>query len=151
MGVPGPGNYQSSLVDKRSAPRFGFGSGGRNVMGSVMANPGPGSYKPLEFVGKEGPGQSMHSKLQYKPIEQTGGKTPGPGAYDSSAKNRHTAPAYSPGLEQRKAPGVKADAPAANHYNPSSTFTTKQAAKWGFGSELRGRDQKTLSPGPGNY
>ena len=39
---PGPGNYQSSLVDKTSAPRFGFGTGGRAVMQSVMSNPGPG-------------------------------------------------------------------------------------------------------------
>ena len=68
-------------------------------MGSVMANPGPGSYKPLEFVGKEAPSPSVHAKLSYKPIEATGGKTPGPGAYDSSSKNRHTAPSYSPGLE----------------------------------------------------
>ena len=99
LGVPGPGNYQTSLVDKRSAPRFGFGSGGRAVVGSVMTNPGPGSYQALEFVGKEAPSPSVHAKLSYKPIEQTGGKTPGPGAYDASAKHRRTAPSYSPGLE----------------------------------------------------
>ena len=151
LGVPGPGNYQSSLVDKRSAPRFGFGSGGRAVVGSVMTNPGPGSYQALEFVGKEAPSPSVHAKLSYKPIEQTGGKTPGPGAYDASTKHRRTAPSYSPGLEQRKGPAAKHEGPAANHYNPSNTFTTKQAASWGFGSELRGKDKKTLSPGPGNY
>jgi hypothetical protein len=68
-------------------------------MNSVMNNPGPGSYKPLEFVGKEAPSPSVHAKLTYKPIEMTGGKTPGPGAYESNANNRHTAPAYSPGKE----------------------------------------------------
>ena len=151
IGVPGPGNYQSSLVDKKSAPRFGFGSGGRQVMGSVLNVPGPGSYKPLEFVGKEAPSPSVHAKLTYKPIEQTGGKTPGPGTYESTSKNRHTAPSYSPGLEQRKGPGGKTDGPAANHYNPSNSFTTNQAAKWGFGSEMRNNNVKTLSPGPGNY
>ena len=148
LGVPGPGNYQSTLVDKRSAPKFGFGSSGRAVVGgSVMANPGPGSYKALEFVGKESPSPSIHAKLSYKAID----KTPGPGAYDASDKNRRTAPSYSPGLEQRKGPGGRHDGPAANHYNPSNAYTTKQAAKWGFGSELRGKDQKTNSPGPGNY
>lgn len=96
---PGPGNYQSSLVDKNAAPRFGFGTGGRAVMNSVMSVPGPGQYKPLEFVGKEAPAPSVHAKLSYKPIEQTGGNTPGPGAYESHVKNRRTAPSYSPGLE----------------------------------------------------
>jgi len=48
-------------------------------MGSVMNVPGPGSYKPLEFVGKEAASSSIHAKLTYKPIENIGGKTPGPG------------------------------------------------------------------------
>jgi hypothetical protein len=61
--TPGPGNYQSNLADKRAAPRFGFGSGGRAVMGSVMNAPGPGTYKPLEFVGKEATSSSIHAKL----------------------------------------------------------------------------------------
>lgn len=99
--TPGPGNYQSSLVDKSAAPRFGFGSGGRAVMGSVMNAPGPGTYKPLEFVGKEATSSSIHAKLSYKPIENTGGKTPGPGTYEGNAHKvgKRTAPAYSPGRE----------------------------------------------------
>jgi len=51
-------------------------------MGSVMNVPGPGTYKPLEFVGKEATQSSMHAKLSYKPIQSIGGKTPGPGAYE---------------------------------------------------------------------
>jgi hypothetical protein len=66
-------------------------------MGSALDNPGPGSYKPLEYAG--GPSPSVHAKLSYKPIEQTAGKTPGPGAYEISNQTRHTAPSYSPGLE----------------------------------------------------
>ena len=53
-------------------------------MGSVMNAPGPGTYKPLEFVGKEATSSSIHAKLSYKPIQQTGGKTPGPGTYEGS-------------------------------------------------------------------
>lgn len=87
------------MVDKRDAPRFGFGSGGRQVMGSVLNVPGPGTYKPLEFVGKEAPSNSIHAKLTYKPIENIGGKTPGPGTYESNLRNKNTAPAYSPGRE----------------------------------------------------
>lgn len=42
--------------------------------------------------------------------------------------------------------------PAANTYNPNSTFTQKSAAKWGFGSETRkGMGSRNNSPGPGNY
>lgn len=119
-----------------------------------MSVPGPGAYKPLEFVGKEAPAPSVHAKLSYKPIEQTGGTTPGPGAYESTVKNRRTAPSYSPGFEQRKPPGNKnaLAQPAANAYNPSLTFTQKQGAKWGFGSEMRHTvGGKTIAPGPGNY
>lgn len=65
-----------------------------------MNVPGPGTYKPLEFVGKEATQSSMHAKLSYKPIQSIGGKTPGPGAYEGGIqRNKRTAPAYSPGKE----------------------------------------------------
>ena len=41
--VPGPGNYESSLADKRKSPIFGFGSSKRKEMGKTFA-PGPGQY-----------------------------------------------------------------------------------------------------------
>lgn len=59
--IPGPGNYESSLADKRQAPKFGFGSGNRdntNDMNSTF--PGPGQYKIRGAIGNEGPGASMH-------------------------------------------------------------------------------------------
>lgn len=86
--VPGPGNYQASLVDKTSAPKFGFGSSGRAVMNSTTNVPGPGSYKPMSVMGSEGPKNSMHSKLTYKPVEDIGGKTPGPGSYEMHLKDK---------------------------------------------------------------
>lgn len=43
----------------------------------------------------------MHNKLEYKPIEATGGKTPGPGAYENNLRNKKTAPAYRQGSEKR--------------------------------------------------
>jgi hypothetical protein len=30
QNVPGPGNYASTLIDKRNAPKFGFGSSNRD-------------------------------------------------------------------------------------------------------------------------
>jgi len=40
--VPGPGNYASSLADKRAAPRFGFGSSTRDKKDLNVTYPGPG-------------------------------------------------------------------------------------------------------------
>ena len=124
-------------------------------MGSRLNAPGPGTYKPLEFVGKEATSSSIHAKLTYKPIENTGGKTPGPGTYENNfQRNKRTAPAYSPGKDQRSSPGIMTTTktPAANTYNPSTSFIDKSAAKWGFGTETRkGMESKSVSPGPGNY
>ena len=67
--VPGPGAYKESLFNKSSSPKFGFGSGGRSIMNSTVRVPGPGSYKTNEIMGKEGAVNSMHAKLEYKPIQ----------------------------------------------------------------------------------
>merc|ERR1712166_1662564 len=89
------------------------------------------------------------------PIENTGGKTPGPGTYDNGIHGgKRTAPAYSPGKEQRVAPVIVSTTvtPAANVYNPTASFVQKSSAKWGFGSDVRkGIAGKSISPGPGNY
>ena len=39
--VPGPGNYNTSLVDKRSNPNYGFGTSSRAEAKGTGA-PGPG-------------------------------------------------------------------------------------------------------------
>ena len=52
--VPGPGNYDSSLFDKKASPRYGFGSGGRDVL-STLRVPGPGQYNATARTGNEGP------------------------------------------------------------------------------------------------
>ena len=75
-GVPGPGNYGSTLIDKRNAPKFGFGSSTREGTKDMNVTfPGPGSYKLGTVIGKDGPGIQMHSKLNsLSKLE-----TPGPG------------------------------------------------------------------------
>lgn len=82
----------------------------------------------------------MHNKLEYKPIEQTGGKTPGPGTYEFHVKNKKTAPAFRQGSEKR-AFGITnktvLGVPGANTYKPNLTFTQSSASKWVFGSEQR--------------
>jgi len=97
----------------------------------------------------------MHNKLSYKPIEQIGGKTPGPGTYEFNLRNKRTAPSYRQGTQKRDFSVSKAvlAVPASNTYKPNMTYTQQSAAKWVFGSEIRkgtGEDRSN-SPGPGNY
>ena len=50
--VPGPGNYQSTLTDKKASPKYGFGSSTRETPGKSKLNvPGPGTYKLKSTVG----------------------------------------------------------------------------------------------------
>jgi len=63
LNVPGPGNYQSSLVDKTAAPKFGFGSEKRDGMASKHNFPGPGQYVAPNLTGKEGKSSSIHAKI----------------------------------------------------------------------------------------
>ena len=154
--VPGAGSYDSgNLNNKNSAPNYGFGSGQRSNLGRNKSNmPGPGAYTLNGITGKEGRGNSMHTKLEYKPIQQIGGSTPGPGNYDYSLKNMKSAPSYGLGSQQRPFIGNKSamNIPSPGAYNPNSGATQKADAKWGFGSEKRkGLAKTSQSPGPGNY
>jgi hypothetical protein len=83
--------------------------------------PGPGAYNAKEITGKEGPVNSIHAKIEYKPIEATGGFTPGPGAYESHTKDKKGSPSYGLGSEKRQFGAAKTNTnvPAANAYNPN--------------------------------
>ena len=67
----------------------------------------------------------MHNKLVYKPVESTGGLTPGPGNYESPLANKKRSPSYGVGTDYRKFGALKSmtSIPASNTYNPNSTFT----------------------------
>ena len=50
--VPGPGNYQVGLMNKKAAPQYGFGSSTRETGKQTKMNvPGPGSYKLKSSIG----------------------------------------------------------------------------------------------------
>ena len=50
--VPGPGNYNANLNDKKAAPKYGFGSSTRDTGKKTKMNvPGPGSYKLKSSIG----------------------------------------------------------------------------------------------------
>ena len=50
--MPGPGNYESTLKNKRDSPKFGFGSSTRDGQVNKRLNvPGPGAYKLKSSIG----------------------------------------------------------------------------------------------------
>ena len=136
--VPAPGTYEISMVDKTRNPIFGFGSSKRGHAGkSLAAIPGPGTYALKGLVGTEGALNSMHGKLEYKPVEKTGGATPGPGAYESHTKNKPKDPVWGTGTSQRTGYVNKLIAanPGAGTYSPSTSYVLRADPKFGFGSE----------------
>jgi len=44
LNVPGPGTYDKSMSDKKSAPRFGFGSSPQREPARKTISQGPGAY-----------------------------------------------------------------------------------------------------------
>lgn len=124
-------------------------------MGGSSTAPGPGEYRPKEVVGKEGTSPSLHKKIEYKPVQKTGGFQPGPGAYESHVRNKKTAPSYGLGSSKRAFSLSRnaLEVPGSTAYNPKMNLTQRTGQQWGFGSEKRkgvGQD-KSNSPGPGNY
>lgn len=61
LDVPGPGTYQKSLVDKKSAPSFGFGSSQQREPIRNTLSPGPGGYKIPTMIG-DVPGYAMPNR-----------------------------------------------------------------------------------------
>jgi len=50
--VPGPGNYQASMVTRKSSPNFGFGTSTRETgKKTKLVVPGPGTYKIKSSIG----------------------------------------------------------------------------------------------------
>lgn len=50
--VPGPGNYQVRMSNKRAAPQYGFGSSTRETgKGRKLLVPGPGAYMLRSSIG----------------------------------------------------------------------------------------------------
>lgn len=155
--VPGPGTHSPDYkVLKNDSPRFGFGSSQRQGMAKTFYVPGPGQYKLGQIIGKDGPQNSIHSKLKGQGSLEKIIKTPGPGAYESHVNNRRKAPSYGLGSEPRKFGGTQKSftVPGSNTYNPSADLTQSSAAKWGFGSQERKGPidmKRAFAPGPGNY
>ena len=51
LNVPGPGTYEKKLIDKKSAPSFGFGSSPQREGIRKTLSPGPGGYRIPSTIG----------------------------------------------------------------------------------------------------
>lgn len=51
LDVPGPGTYAKPLVDKRTAPQYGFGTSAQREPIKKTLSPGPGGYKIPVLLG----------------------------------------------------------------------------------------------------
>jgi len=104
---PGPGAYsykpETALKD---APKFGFGTGGREKGTSKLEVPGPGQYMSKTFVGRDGPSLSMGAQNTFAPHKKEQAHKPGPGAYSPLRSNMHTSPTYRIGTEKRSNPAA---------------------------------------------
>lgn len=71
---PPPGIHDTSFIDKKSAPRFGFGTSTRekNYLGlskqKLAGGPGPGTYKIPVHVGKTPQYTAMKREDRYKMV-----------------------------------------------------------------------------------
>ena len=52
--MPGPGNYNTSLGNLKSPPKYGFGSEKRANVVSKFTTPAPGEYNQRNLIGKDG-------------------------------------------------------------------------------------------------
>jgi hypothetical protein len=177
--TPGPGAYNATLSDKKAGPAYRIGSASRDTR-ERAGPPGPGSYDPQGTRGKQNVriGTSVRSPINRSgntpgpgsyDYSQKVGEGPkyimNPRRDDNSAYSTKYVPgpgAYTPstGLVKDKNTGVR-----IGTSNRNDLYDTKPnpgpgqydvrgrlaGPKWGFGSDLRGRDYKSGVPGPGAY
>jgi len=112
--TPGPGAYRSDATPE-SAPKWGFGSGGRTPP-PAGGTPGPGSYQRSGMGGATHDGRGGCTMT---PRRETGSRptTPGPGAYQQRMADAGD-PSFSFGSSQR-GNQMPSNAPGPGSYNTS--------------------------------
>ena len=115
--VPGPGNYETSLVDKKREPKYGIGTASRDYSPNKSISPGPGNYALGSIIGSEGSKSTIHAKILSK---STSEKTPGPGSYENTLRHLEKAPSYGMGIRIKDKSSDLSAGPGVSKYNPST-------------------------------
>ena len=150
---PGPGQYNGDIdTTNIHHPKYSFGREKR-VTDKINENPGPGTYKHLEYTGKEGKKISIALKYRSKSTE----RLPGPGQYAS----------YNYNMVSKKLPDIKigkakrfitdnqlAENPGPGQYDITHgiKFIKLTKPSWKIGTSIRRPLNEAIeTPGPGNY
>jgi len=142
IGVPGPGNYEPKLIQGNQNVKIGTSV--RSPLSRSGYTPGPGSYELQTKVG-EGPKYIMNPRRDEKYERYV----PGPGAYNPSVNLvKENGPAIGMGSSNRHDLYASKSNPGPGQYDTRGNIA---GPKWGFGSEMRGKNHKSAVPGPGSY
>lgn len=86
----------------KTAPNYGFGSESRKDIGANNPGPGPGGYQLNQIIGNDGPKNSMHATIDYKPEKKENAYKPGPGQYNDNYRNvKNKSPGWKVGTGTR--------------------------------------------------
>jgi len=149
-GTPGPGQYNENLYIKKSAPKYGMGTGAArsSINKDRLQSPGPNKYDPSR-------NQTMHKNPTWKigtdkrrPMSARNG-TPGPGNY--TITSRKSGPAY--GMRGRNVTLQGTNTPGPGQYRPRPETVRTSGPKCKIGTESRDGNltSKKTVPGPGQY
>lgn len=149
-GAPGPGNYDlNKHLNKGVEFTFGSGLKGDNSLEKRSKDmPGPGTYAPQSFMGKDSQGKTIAGKIAERPRDNV----PGPGQYGSPDKSH--GPSYSISGHRTEDPIMreKAKMPPPGTYNADDTSTKYKSPSVSFGSKPKASNlMGDGMPGPGQY
>jgi len=152
-GSPGPAKYYANNLENTTNvkhPQYSFGREKR-ITDNINDNPGPGSYKYKEYIGKEGKKPTIGLKMKSKSMVHL----PGPGQYETN--NYDSVLKKLPDIKIGKAKRFinnSQDNPGPGQYNNADQLKYVRLNKpsWKIGTSTR----KPLndvgdSPGPGQY
>jgi len=146
LGSPGPGAYNPAYTKGNKNVKIGTST--RSNLSASAYTPGPGAYDQRTKVG-EGPKHIMNPRRDDVTKSKNDKYVPGPGAYSPSlnlTKSQNST--CKMGTSTRGDFYGSKSNPGPGQYD---TRGNMKGPKWGFGSERRGNDLKSQTPGPGHY
>ena len=148
---PGPGQYAPDANTdfvRPKTPSWKIGTGLRPDLNPVDKSvPGPGQYQPLYRNG------SAKYTMRAKTNVSKNDVTPGPGNYNVRTDKSLQAPSYKFGTEKKDGLNLAQSryVPGPGNYEYNADAINVKNPKFSFGKETRGKDQRPMTPGPGQY
>ena len=150
---PGPGQYAPDKYTNNVRPKtpsWKIGTGKRpDLNPGDKSTPGVGNYNISKNIG----GGPKYTILGKGNVGDTGNKNPGPGQYNDSNAIYRKNPSWKIGTSQRddELKRVKREGYPRPGMYEFDDRTKYNAPRYRFGSEKRGDNKKSDTPGPGQY